>query len=330
MLDFHKNHQLLLVTILTIFVVLSLFIAVFPAFQLQENNAPLPAEQPMTSEELRGMHLFISEGCVACHTQQVRGIEMDKIWGQRPSMPSDYYYSKKRMDFWRQSPSLLGSERTGPDLTNVGQRQPGDQWHLLHLYNPRSVVEGSIMPSYPWLFDHVDNVREGQIVLEVPKSFKAGPGKVVATQEVLDLVAYLKSLKQTSIPVLETTFIPAVGKDQRKGETDELLPDGAMVYANNCAACHQGNGEGVAGAFPPLAGSSIVNDEDPQVMIQIILQGYDARPDYGQMPPFADLLTDEEIAVLVNHERSSWGNNAPKVSTDLVRQIREMVNKTQK
>ncbi|GGF50619.1 hypothetical protein GCM10011339_43960 [Echinicola rosea] len=186
------------------------------------------------------------------------------------------------------------------------------------------------MPSYPWLFDHVDNVREGQIVLEVPKSFKAGPGKVVATQEVLDLVAYLKSLKQTSIPVLETTFIPAVGKDQRKGETDELLPDGAMVYANNCAACHQGNGEGVAGAFPPLAGSSIVNDEDPQVMIQIILQGYDARPDYGQMPPFADLLTDEEIAVLVNHERSSWGNNAPKVSTDLVRQIREMVNKTQK
>ncbi|MEZ4790278.1 MAG: cbb3-type cytochrome c oxidase subunit II [Flavobacteriales bacterium] len=46
----------------------------------------------------------------------------------------------------------MGSERTGPDLTNIGKRQPGVQWHLLHLYDPR-MVQGSIMPRYPWLFE---------------------------------------------------------------------------------------------------------------------------------------------------------------------------------
>ena len=129
MLDFHKNHQLLLITITVTFICLSILIAVIPAYRMQENNEPLPGDEPMTEEELAGLHLFISEGCVSCHTQQVRNIEMDNVWGSRPSMPSDFHYSKQRMDVWRQTPSILGSQRTGPDLTNVGQRHPGHQWH---------------------------------------------------------------------------------------------------------------------------------------------------------------------------------------------------------
>src|SRR5690606_38982328 len=116
-------------------------------------NAPLPGMESPSAEVQRGLHIYIREGCVACHTQQVRNIEMDNVWGDRPSMPADYYYSKKRMDVWRQSPSLLGSERTGPDLTHVGSRQPSLDWHLLHLYNPRLVVGESVMPGYPWLFE---------------------------------------------------------------------------------------------------------------------------------------------------------------------------------
>lgn len=93
-----------------------------------------------------------------------------------------------------------------------------------------------------------------------------------------------------------------------------------------CAACHQENGKGLAGAFPPLAGSAIVNDEDYELFIQIILQGYDARSEYGQMPAFADQLTDGEIAAIANHERSSWGNSASPVTADQVKQLREFVN----
>jgi cytochrome c oxidase cbb3-type subunit 2 len=82
---------------------------------------------------------------------------------------------------------------------------------------------------------------------------------------------------------------------------------------------------GIAGAFPALANSKVVNDEDPELMIKIILQGYDANPEFGQMPGFADLLTDEEIAAIINHEKSSWGNDAPEVSAEQVEDIRKMI-----
>src|SRR5680860_640346 len=151
MLNFHKEHKNLVLTALIVFVALSILVAIIPAFQMQ-NTMPLPSQEALTDQEMKGLRVYVSENCVACHTQQVRGIAMDNMWGDRPSLPSDYYYSKQRLDVWRQSPSLLGSERTGPDLTNIGSRQPSDDWHFMHLYNPRSVVSASIMPSYSWLF----------------------------------------------------------------------------------------------------------------------------------------------------------------------------------
>src|SRR5690606_30471860 len=229
MFNFHKNHRQLLITIILVFSILSFGIAVLPAYQMQQNNAPLPSAQPMTDAELKGLKVFISEGCVACHTQQVRNIEMDNMWGDRPSMPSDYHYSKKRLDIWRQSPSLLGSERTGPDLTSVGERQPGDQWHLLHLFNPRIVVEESIMPAYPWLFKYEENPEEDAVSIEIPEEYRTEKGKVVATEEAMQLVAYLKSLKQAPL-MEEAKFIPAKPKGTAVATTSgegqkALLPD---------------------------------------------------------------------------------------------------------
>src|SRR5690606_5233338 len=241
MLDFHKNHQLLLVTIFSVFVLLSIIIAVIPAYKMQENNEPLPGDEPMTEAEIRGRNLYISEGCVGCHTQQVRGIEMDKVWGSRPAMPADFHYYKQRMDVWRQSPSILGSQRTGPDLTNVGLRQPSDQWHLLHLFNPRIVVKESIMPAYPWLFSYEEAPAEGSVTIEVPSNFRNSTGTVVASPEVLDLVTYLKSLQQAPLVAEGASFIPSRAKpaDIPDSSGQELLPDGASLYSSTCAACHQ-------------------------------------------------------------------------------------------
>jgi cytochrome c oxidase cbb3-type subunit 2 len=228
---------------------------------------------------------------MACHTQQVRNIEMDNVWGDRPSIPSDYFYSKKRLDVWRQSPSLLGSERTGPDLTNIGKRQPSKDWHLLHLFNPRMVVSESVMPSYPWMFHEVDSVSIGDddYVVAVSKEFFNKPGrKVIASEEVLQLVDYLKSLQQTELPGANVKdFIPALKKIQTSGMDGNKQAgglDGADLFSQTCAACHQQTGKGVIGAFPPLVGSEIVNAEDPEKLIRIIIQGYDARSDYGVMP----------------------------------------------
>lgn len=324
MFNLHKDHRALVTISFVVFLLLSLFIAVAPAYQMQDVS-PLPGQLELTESELKGLNIYISEGCVACHTQQVRNIEMDKMWGDRPSIPSDYFYSKGRLDVWRQSPSLLGSERTGPDLTNVGVRQPAVQWHLLHLYNPRSVVEESVMPAYPWLFVEKVKPSESDVVIPVPPNFlKSAETKIVASQKVLNLVAYLQSLKQTPLPSTSSVeFIPSI----RKKETTQvgekaLLPNGEQLYMQTCAACHQANGLGLAGAFPPLAGSKIVNDKNPELMIQIILQGYDARSEFAVMTPFADQLTDEEIAAIANHERTSWGNSAPQITAEEVAKIR--------
>ncbi|MCC5929128.1 MAG: cytochrome c [Cyclobacteriaceae bacterium] len=331
MFNFHKNHRSLVIVSLLVFMGLSILIAIVPAYQMQETQ-PLASMQALTSQEISGLKIYTSENCMACHTQQVRNIEMDNVWGERPSLASDYYYSKMRLDLWRQSPSLLGSERTGPDLTSIGKRQPGPEWHFLHLYNPRIVVVESIMPGYPWLFEekNENEIHDNEVTIPVPKKFlKNKNKKIVATQKAIDLVIYLQSLKQASLTQEnpEPFFIPSIKKKEATNTSaNSSLPDGARLYMSTCAACHQADGKGLAGAFPPLAGSKIVTDENPELLIKIILQGYDARSEYGLMPGFAEQLSDEEIAAIVNHERSSWGNKAEAVKSEDVKEIRDYIN----
>ncbi len=330
---FHKDHKKLVITAFAVYVLLSVIIAVAPAVEMK-NVQPLPTQPPLSEIELKGLKMFVKENCMACHTQQVRNIEMDKVWGDRPSMPSDYYYSKQRLGFWQQSASLLGSERTGPDLTNAGKRQPGKEWHLLHFYNPRIVVKESIMPAYPWLYEEKTEsaIAPEDVVVPVPEPFRQNKNtKVVATDDLLHLIAYIQTLKQAPIPGASETFIPSSKQEaaplaDRKGVSANLS-DGKNLYMQNCAACHQENGKGLPGAFPPLAGSPIVTDENPDFMARIILQGYDARTEFAQMPGFAASLSDKQISAIMNHERSSWDNDAPLVSPEQINRIRESVMK---
>ncbi|MFB9057667.1 cbb3-type cytochrome c oxidase subunit II [Mariniflexile ostreae] len=330
MLNFHKEHKNLVLTAGGVFIALSILIAIIPAYQMQRTE-PIPDEKPLTANEEEGLHIYVSENCMACHTQQVRNIEMDKVWGSRPSIPSDYYYSKKRLDFWRQSPSILGSERTGPDLTNIGERQPSEDWHLLHLYNPRAVVSASVMPSYPWLFKEVDSasINKDDKIVAVPKEFFNKPGKkIIASYDALRLVDYLKYLKQTELPGGNINdFIPALRKIQEEGMDGTKVGniDGAKLFSQVCAACHQESGKGVVGAFPSLIGSEIVNDENTEKLIRVVIQGYDARTDYGVMPPFGNQLSNAEIAAILSHERSSWGNNATPVTEEDVAKVRQYI-----
>jgi len=333
MLNLHKDHKNLVLLALGVFTILSIGVAIMPAYQMEEYE-PIPGQKDLSSSERRGLSIYVSEGCVACHTQQVRNIEMDKTWGERPSLASDYYYSKQRMDIWRQSPSILGSERTGPDLTDIGSRQPSDQWHLLHLYNPRLVVEASIMPSYSWMFRKTDTslVQNDDVTLPREITKMQNSDILIAKEEALDLVAYIKSLQQFSFedasPPMD--FIPALPKDSNGEATGgEKTSVGAGLFQRHCAACHQPTGRGVKGAFPPLVGSLIVNDKNPETLINIILMGYDARQEYGVMPGLADQLTDEEIKAIVDHERSSWGNNAPEVSLETITKLRDSISKIQ-
>ncbi|MDD3459086.1 MAG: cbb3-type cytochrome c oxidase subunit II [Weeksellaceae bacterium] len=332
MLNLSKNHKNLVLTSFWGYLILSSFVSIIPAIQMQ-NIKPLPGQKDLTTEERDGLKTFVAEDCMACHTQQVRNIEMDKMWGNRPSIPSDYYYSKKRIDVWRQSPSFLGSERTGPDLTNIGARQPSDDWHLIHLYNPRLVVKESVMPSYKWLFMEKDStqITADDVVLNVPpEQLKNKNSKVVATQKAINLVAFLKYLKQPELPgEAPVEFIPAKAKpttaDSGGGGSD--LPDGEKLYMNTCAVCHQADGKGLPGAFPSLSDSPVVNDENFRLHAAIILMGYDSRPEYAVMQPFADQLSDAEIAAIINHERTNWGNQSKTVTAEEVKAVRDSLIK---
>lgn len=161
---------------------------------LQLKDTPPPAGlTPYTEQELRGRQVYIANGCIACHTQQpsttgAGRADSARGWG-RPSVAADYFYDR---------PTLLGTMRTGPDLFNVGDRIPSEDWHYGHLYQPRAYVPASTMPSYPFLFDSVVTLelRPGEYSVPLPAN-AAPPGhRVVPRQEARDLVAYLKALRR--------------------------------------------------------------------------------------------------------------------------------------
>jgi cytochrome c oxidase cbb3-type subunit 2 len=166
----------------------TMLLVVFPYAELADLKPP-KGLKPYTAAQLRGRAVYIREACLYCHSQQPRDpsqtpADMARGWG-RPSVPADYVNDR---------PPLLGTMRTGPDLFNIGVRQPSRDWHLVHLYQPRAVVPGSIMPAYPYLF-RTGTVGKGDVVVNVPDKFRrSGAGAIVATRDALDLIEYLKGL----------------------------------------------------------------------------------------------------------------------------------------
>lgn len=331
-MEFFNNHKKLFITAFLLFLVLTIFVCIMPAINNQNNNAPLPNAIALSDDAIKGKAIFIKEGCVACHTQQVRNVAMDKMWGSRPSIAADYA-ANYRIDVWRNTATLMGTERTGPDLTNIGLRQPSQAWHLTHLYNPRIVVKESIMPSYKWLFTTKDFVLKTDVVVNVPNEYlDGGTRKVVATDEALQLVAYLQSLQQTKLP--DGTPQPAflykkpIKISENIDSTNPNL-DGEALYVTHCQACHQANGEGLKGAFPPLKGSKIVLNDNPELMVDIIMNGYAARVKEGYAVMAAvgtnNNLTADEVAAIMNHEKTNWGNNAKKVTPAEVKKLMDFV-----
>ena len=173
-------------------------------YMLLKNTEPPAQLKPYTTVQLTGRQVYIANGCVYCHSQQPRDIKQapDALrgWG-RASVAADYAYD---------TPHLLGTMRTGPDLFNIGARQPSKDWHLGHLYQPRAYTPGSIMPPYPYLFDvRQGQAKPGETVITLPPAF-AKPGQVVvAKPEALALVDYLISLDHTYTPLPALKAAPA-------------------------------------------------------------------------------------------------------------------------
>jgi cytochrome c oxidase cbb3-type subunit 2 len=208
------------------------------------------------------------------------------------------------------------------------------------LYNPRAVVPESIMPAFDWMFKVVDEAPPGMTPVPLPKAYAPAHGVVVPDRQAEALVAYLLSLKQPTLPGAsgvegESTMpkmtstpgpstaanAPAASAASATGGYDAAK--GKALFTANCAACHQANGEGLPGAFPPLKGNAAVNNADAATHIRTILQGLQGANVGGvayssPMPPFGGTLNDADIANIINYERSSWGNHGKLVTAEQV------------
>jgi len=297
---------------------LALLMGVLPGIELSR-TPPGPGVEPLTPLQAEGRDVYVANGCSYCHTQQVRPLPQDKIFG-RPSAPGDFSY---------QTPELLGSERTGPDLTNAGVRQPSTVWQYIHLYNPRAVVPESIMPAFDWMFKVVDQAPAGVAAVPLPKAYAPAHGVVVPDHRAEALVAYLLSLKQPALPDTGSAEgSPAIAGGAAAGAATAAgapaatagdASKGQALFTANCAACHQANGEGLPGAFPSLKADAVVNDADPTRHIDAVLKGLQGARVGGvvyssPMPPFGAALSDADVAAIIDYERSSWGNHGSTVT----------------
>ncbi len=312
-----------------VYFVLAMLMGVIPGYELSK-TAPGPNVKPLTAIEAEGRDVYVANGCSYCHTQQVRPLPQDKVFG-RPSTAGDFAY---------QTPELLGSERTGPDLTNVGNRRGSDVWQYIHLYNPRAVVPQSIMPSFNWMFHVVDKAPEGVAAVPLPKAYAPAKGVVIPSHEAQVLVAYLMSLKQAPLPSDNNTAqtasaappAPQTASTATQGAATPAaagvdIARGKQLYDDNCSACHQADGSGLAGAFPPLKGNGVVNDADPTEHIHVVLFGLEGKAIDGihydsPMPAWDEQFTDQEIADIIDYERSAWGNHGKQITAADVTAVR--------
>jgi len=180
----------LFVTAFAVLAFATLMLVIAPGVQIRQQE-PSPGLVNYTQQQLAGRSQYVSLGCVYCHSQQPRSAgqslaDLSRGWGRAPSA-ADFAYDR---------PHQLGTMRTGPDLLNVGARLPSRDWHLTHLYQPRAIFEWSIMPAYPFLFEHKKEAGPGDVVVRLPPAFQPSGEVVVAKQEALDLAAYLQSLNR--------------------------------------------------------------------------------------------------------------------------------------
>lgn len=187
-----KNVGLLAILIL-VAISLGGMAQITPLMFQQQTMEPVNGLKPYTALQMEGRDIYIREGCVGCHSQMIRPFRSEtERYG---------HYSVAGESVW-EHPFLWGSKRTGPDLARVGGRY-SDDWHRIHLTNPRDLVPESNMPSFPWL---LENTLDGELTAKKLSVFRdfgvpytdediAGAKDAVKGKtEMVALIAYLQSL----------------------------------------------------------------------------------------------------------------------------------------
>jgi cytochrome c oxidase cbb3-type subunit 2 len=183
-----------LLIVLTLVVISIGFVAIVPPLFFQSSlTQPVAGLKPYGALQLAGRDIYIRESCMVCHSQMIRPFRAETERYGHYSVAGEFIYDR---------PFQWGSKRTGPDLHRVGGRY-SDEWHRVHLINPRDVVPESIMPGYPWLEDtplSTDTIQKKMRVLRslghpyTDEEIEAAPAALEGKTEMDAIIAYLQSL----------------------------------------------------------------------------------------------------------------------------------------
>lgn len=191
--DVIEKRPALLIVLVLIVVAIGGLVEIAPLFFQKSTTQPVAGMQPYTALQLAGRDLYIREGCVGCHSQMIRPFRAETERYGHYSVAGESVYDR---------PFLWGSKRTGPDLARVGARY-SDEWHRVHLINPRDVVPESVMPAYPWLegtpvaMPDIQARMKTMRTMGVPytdEQIAKAPEELAGKTEMEAIIAYLQSL----------------------------------------------------------------------------------------------------------------------------------------
>ncbi len=191
--DTIERRPTVLIVLVILVVAIGGLVEIVPLSFMKSMTEPVAGLKPYTPLQLTGRDIYVREGCYNCHSQMIRPLRAEVERYGHYSVAGEFVYDR---------PFQWGSKRTGPDLHRVGGRY-SDEWHRLHLLDPRSVVPESNMPAYPWLARSSANAEDIEAkmralrLLGVPyadKEIAAASAELKDKTEMDALIAYLQVL----------------------------------------------------------------------------------------------------------------------------------------
>jgi len=181
-----ETNNFLMIVLILLVVSLGGIVEIVPLYFQKSTTEPINGLEPYTPLQLAGRDIYQREGCYNCHSQMIRPLRAETLRYGHYSVAGEFVYDH---------PFQWGSKRTGPDLHRVGGKY-SDDWHRIHLINPRDVVPESIMPAYPWL----ENAPVAK-----------------------DIASHMEALRKVGVPYTDEQINGAVDSLEGKTELEALI-----------------------------------------------------------------------------------------------------------
>jgi len=182
-----ETNNFLMIVLILVAIAFGGLVEIVPLFFQKSTTQPIEGVKPLTALQLAGRDVYVREGCYNCHSQMIRPFRAETLRYGPYSVAGEFVYDH---------PFQWGSKRTGPDLARVGGRY-SDEWHRIHLINPRDVVPESNMPAYPWL--------------------------AKASVDAASMPAHMKALRVVGVPYTDAEIAASVQDVKGKTEMEALI-----------------------------------------------------------------------------------------------------------